>query len=111
MPLKPNRQHYLFHGHCHQKALAGVDASLAVLKAIPDAQAEAIDAGCCGMAGAFGYTNDHYELSVAIANDRLLPAVQGRARRRHRRQRHLLPPPDQRTGRAAGRASGGGAGK
>ena len=75
LPLRSSRQRYLFHGHCHQKALVGVEPSLAVLNAIPGAHAEAIDAGCCGMAGAFGYTRSHYDLSIAIANDRLLPAI------------------------------------
>ncbi|MCW5857980.1 MAG: FAD-binding protein [Caldilineales bacterium] len=73
--LKPQRRRFLVHGHCHQKALAGIEPTLAVLNAIPGAQAEAIAAGCCGMAGAFGYTADHYDLSLAIANDRLLPAI------------------------------------
>ncbi|MCO6450713.1 MAG: FAD-binding protein [Caldilineales bacterium] len=75
LPLKSSRRRYLFHGHCYQKAISGLDASLAVLKAIPGAQAQAIDAGCCGMAGSFGYTKGHYDLSAAIANDRLLPAL------------------------------------
>jgi Fe-S oxidoreductase len=72
---KPRRQRFLVHGHCHQKALAGIEPTLAVLNAIPGAQAEAIEAGCCGMAGAFGYTANHYDLSLTIANDRLLPAL------------------------------------
>lgn len=76
LPLKPDPRRYLVHGHCHQKALVGVQPTLTVLNAIPKARAEAIDAGCCGMAGAFGYAADHYEISVKIANDRLLPAIQ-----------------------------------
>lgn len=72
---KPQRRRFLVHGHCHQKALASVEPTLAVLNAIPGARAEMIDAGCCGMAGAFGYTTGHYDLSRAIANDRLLPAI------------------------------------
>lgn len=75
LPLKADARHYLVHGHCHQKALVGVTPTLATLKAIPKARAEAIEAGCCGMAGAFGYAADHYEISVKIANDRLLPAI------------------------------------
>ncbi len=75
LPLRPHRQRYLVHGHCHQKALAGMEASLAVLQAVPGAQAELIAAGCCGMAGAFGYAADHYALSLAIARDRLVPAI------------------------------------
>ncbi len=75
LPLKPHRQRYLVHGHCHQKALVGMEPTLAALNAIPGAQAAAIDAGCCGMAGAFGYARAHYDLSLAIANDRLLPTI------------------------------------
>jgi Fe-S oxidoreductase len=45
------------------------------LRAVPDLQLTVLDAGCCGMSGVFGYEADHYELSVAIANRDLLPAV------------------------------------
>ncbi len=79
LALNRSDHSYLFHGHCHQKALVGVEPSLQVLAAIPGAQAKAIDAGCCGMAGAFGYTNDHYDVSVAVANDRLIPAISSAA--------------------------------
>ena len=75
LPLHALRQRYLVHGHCHQKALAGIETTLAVLNAIPGAKAEAIEAGCCGMAGAFGYAANHYDLSLAIARDRLIPAI------------------------------------
>ena len=43
--------------------------------AYPTSILEVLEAGCCGMSGVFGYEAEHYELSVAIANDRLLPAV------------------------------------
>ena len=42
---------------------------------IPGATVVDLDAGCCGMAGSFGYTRGHYDVSVAIANRKLLPAV------------------------------------
>ena len=75
LPLHAHRQRYLVHGHCHEKALIGTTPCLAVLNAIPGAKAEAIEAGCCGMAGAFGYAANHYDVSVAIARDRLIPAI------------------------------------
>ena len=65
----------IFHGHCHQRALAGVDASLALLRSVPGAQILAPDAGCCGMAGAFGYEIEHYEVSMSIGERALFPAV------------------------------------
>lgn len=73
--LRPATRPYLVHGHCHQKALAGEETLFQVLQAIPGAQVHSSEAGCCGMAGAFGYDAAHYDLSVAIANDRLLPAL------------------------------------
>ncbi len=65
----------LFQGHCHQKALVGSAASLAALRLIPGLQVEEVDAGCCGMAGAFGYEKEHFEISMAIGESRLFPAV------------------------------------
>jgi Fe-S oxidoreductase len=65
----------LFHGHCHQKALAGTAATTALLRSIPGADVIEIDAGCCGMAGSFGFEAEHYELSMSIGELRLFPAV------------------------------------
>ena len=64
----------LFHGHCHQKALIGVGPSLAMLKAAGCIATES-GAGCCGMAGSFGYEAEHYEVSRKIGEERLFPAV------------------------------------
>jgi Fe-S oxidoreductase len=64
----------LFHGHCHQKALAGTAATVALLRAA-GAEVVELDAGCCGMAGSFGFEAEHYELSLKIGEDRLFPAV------------------------------------
>lgn len=66
----------LFHGHCHQKALSGTSTSLAVLRLIPGLQVEEINSGCCGMAGAFGYEREHYDLSMAVGAQKLFPAVE-----------------------------------
>jgi FAD/FMN-containing dehydrogenase/Fe-S oxidoreductase len=65
----------LYHGHCHQKALVGTAATVALLRAIPDAQVNEVDAGCCGMAGSFGFETEHYDLSLRIGGQRLFPAV------------------------------------
>jgi Fe-S oxidoreductase len=73
--LLPHPGVCVFHGHCHQKALVGIDGSRAALQLIPDLRAEALDAGCCGMAGWFGYEKQHYDLSVAIARQELVPAL------------------------------------
>ena len=76
LPLRQMPRQVFFHGHCHQKASAGTGGSLAALRAVPGQQVSLIDAGCCGMAGAFGYTADHYTISEAIARDRLVPAIE-----------------------------------
>jgi FAD/FMN-containing dehydrogenase/Fe-S oxidoreductase len=65
----------LFHGHCHQKALAGTAATVGLLRAIPGAEVSEVDAGCCGMAGSFGYEAEHYRLSMGIGELRLFPAI------------------------------------
>ncbi|HFQ95694.1 MAG TPA: oxidoreductase, partial [Anaerolineae bacterium] len=76
LPLQKTHTHFLVHGHCHQKALVGEDPIFKVLDAVPGAGAASTDAGCCGMAGAFGYDADHYEVSKTIAHDRLIPSIQ-----------------------------------
>jgi FAD/FMN-containing dehydrogenase/Fe-S oxidoreductase len=65
----------LFHGHCHQKAVTGTAATVALLRAIPGADVTEVDAGCCGMAGSFGFEAEHYDLSMRIGELRLFPAV------------------------------------
>jgi Fe-S oxidoreductase len=64
----------LLHGHCHQKALVGTGPTTAMLKAAGYEVSE-VDAGCCGMAGSFGFEKEHYDLSAKIGNRRLVPAV------------------------------------
>jgi FAD/FMN-containing dehydrogenase/Fe-S oxidoreductase len=68
-------QRILFHGHCHQKALAGTAATTALLRAIPGAEVVEVDAGCCGMAGSFGFEAEHYAMSMSIGELRLFPAI------------------------------------
>jgi Fe-S oxidoreductase len=53
-----------------------VPATKALLSALPGATVVDVEAGCCGMAGSFGYS--HYDVSVAIAERKLLPAVRAR---------------------------------
>jgi Fe-S oxidoreductase len=65
----------LFHGHCHQKALVGTAGTVALLRRIPGAEVAEVDAGCCGMAGSFGFEAEHYDLSMQIGGLRLFPAV------------------------------------
>jgi FAD/FMN-containing dehydrogenase/Fe-S oxidoreductase len=65
----------LFHGHCQQKANFGTGATLQLLGSIPGSTVEEIDAGCCGMAGAFGYEKEHYQLSLEIAELELAPQI------------------------------------
>jgi FAD/FMN-containing dehydrogenase/Fe-S oxidoreductase len=66
----------LFHGHCHQKAAGALVGSVAALRRLANVAPVVLDVGCCGMAGSFGYETEHYELSVAIARQRLLPALE-----------------------------------
>jgi Fe-S oxidoreductase len=64
----------IVHGHCHQKALFGMTDDMNLLARL-GVEAELLDTGCCGMAGAFGFTPRHYELSLKIGELGLLPAV------------------------------------
>ncbi|MGI8643498.1 MAG: FAD-binding and (Fe-S)-binding domain-containing protein [Thermomicrobiales bacterium] len=71
-------QDVFFHGHCHQKALIGVGASMAIMQAAGCKPAES-GAGCCGMAGSFGYETEHYDVSRKVGEERLFPAVNATA--------------------------------
>jgi FAD/FMN-containing dehydrogenase/Fe-S oxidoreductase len=74
-PLRRGPGTILLHGHCHQKAMGLVAAARALLSRIPGSTVVDLDAGCCGMAGSFGYVRDHFEVSRAIGERRLLPAA------------------------------------
>ncbi len=66
----------VLHGHCHQKALWGDQTSSAALRRVAgDGRVAVLDAGCCGMAGSFGYSRDRYDLSMKIGELRLMPSV------------------------------------
>ena len=72
LPLAAGPKRVLVHCHCHQKSLGLLEATMSLLNRIPQAKVVDLDAGCCGMAGSFGYYKGHYEVSEAIANRRLL---------------------------------------
>lgn len=65
----------LLHGHCHQKAFAVMSDVERTLRLIPDLEVETVETSCCGMAGAFGYQARHADVSQAMAEADLLPAV------------------------------------
>jgi Fe-S oxidoreductase len=74
--LRPLREKTaLLHGHCHQKAFGLVGDVAAVLRLVPDLDVQIIESSCCGMAGAFGYEAEHYDVSLQMAELSLLPAV------------------------------------
>ena len=64
----------LVHGHCHHKSILDFDAETAVLDRL-GLDYEVLDSGCCGMAGSFGFTEDHYDIAQACGERKLLPAV------------------------------------
>ena len=55
--------------------MGGVAAARALLNQISGAEVVDLDAGCCGMAGSFGYAREHFEVSRQIGERRLLPAA------------------------------------
>ena len=69
------RRKTIVQGHCHQKALAGIGGETAILSRAAGPELEVLDAGCCGMAGAFGYDREHFEISKTIGARVLFPAI------------------------------------
>lgn len=65
----------LVHGHCHQKALYGTQGMNSIFDRVEGLEHHEVDSGCCGMAGSFGYEQEHYEVSKNIGELALLPAV------------------------------------
>jgi Fe-S oxidoreductase len=76
--FQPGPDKILLHGHCHQKSMGLLPAAKAALSKIPGATVVDLDAGCCGMAGSFGYSCDHYYVSRAIAERKLMPQVRAK---------------------------------
>ncbi|TVR01758.1 MAG: FAD-binding oxidoreductase, partial [Deltaproteobacteria bacterium] len=65
----------ILHGHCHQKALVGIDGTRRALELPAHWSVRVLPTGCCGMAGSFGYERDHFDTSMAIGELVLFPAV------------------------------------
>jgi FAD/FMN-containing dehydrogenase/Fe-S oxidoreductase len=79
LPLAPVGGRALLHGHCHQKAFGVLAASENVLRLVPGLTVETVESSCCGMAGAFGYDAETIEISRAMGELSLLPAVRAAA--------------------------------
>ena len=73
--LKSPAPKVLLHGHCHQKAMQVVPAIEQTLALLPDTAVEKIESSCCGMAGAFGYGADTYDISLKMGELGVLPAA------------------------------------
>jgi FAD/FMN-containing dehydrogenase/Fe-S oxidoreductase len=69
------QQRIRLHGHCHQKALSSLAATVRMLQLPKNYSVKLIPSGCCGMAGSFGYEAEHYELSMQIGEMVLFPTV------------------------------------
>lgn len=68
------------HGHCQQKAISALSDSVRCLKLPVNYNVEVIPSGCCGMAGSFGMEQEHYNISMEIAELVLLPSVREASR-------------------------------
>ncbi len=68
------QRHALLHGHCHHKSVLKMTAEESVLRRL-GVEFQAPAAGCCGMAGSFGFEQAKYDVSMAIGELELLPAV------------------------------------
>lgn len=75
LPLRRRKKQALLHGHCHQKAFGAMAAVETVLRLVPGLDVRAVPSGCCGMAGAFGYEAENFDISMAMGEQDLLPAV------------------------------------
>jgi len=88
----------------HQKAFNTVASSIAALKVLPGVAVETFESTCCGMAGAFGYEAEHYDVSMRIGELGVLPKCAPPTPTPSSRRRHQLPPPDPRRRPARGAA-------
>lgn len=73
--LAPIAQQALLHGHCHQKSFGAMSAVEQTLRLVPDLKVSVVESSCCGMAGSFGYQAETVEISRAMGELSLLPAV------------------------------------
>jgi FAD/FMN-containing dehydrogenase/Fe-S oxidoreductase len=67
LSFNPQRERVVIHAHCHAKALTDPKSMERLAAHLPGREAELLDTGCCGMAGAFGMMESKYELSVKVA--------------------------------------------
>lgn len=63
------------HGHCHQKALSTMQPTFTILNIPRNYSPTLMSTGCCGMAGSFGYEQEHYTLSMQVGEDSLFPKI------------------------------------
>jgi Fe-S oxidoreductase len=75
LPFAETKSRALVHGHCHQKAFDAFSPVTKVLKLVPGLTVEPIESSCCGMAGAFGLQAETADVSRAMGEISLLPAV------------------------------------
>jgi Fe-S oxidoreductase len=75
LPLNPANARALLHGHCHQKSFETMGAVEAALKLVPDLTVETIESSCCGMAGSFGFNAGTIDVSLAMGELSVLPAI------------------------------------
>ncbi len=73
------KKYIKLHGHCHQKALSSIDHTIQLLSLPENYHVEHIPSGCCGMAGSFGYEEEHFDVSMQIGELVLFPAVRNAA--------------------------------
>jgi FAD/FMN-containing dehydrogenase/Fe-S oxidoreductase len=78
LPLNLGPPEILLHGHCHQKSMGLLSATKSLLAKVPGTNVIDLDAGCCGMAGSFGYSKDHFEISRQIGERKLFPRIRSK---------------------------------
>lgn len=77
--FKADKKLIKLHGHCHQKALSSLVATKKILSLPANYEVQLIPSGCCGMAGSFGYEEEHYEVSMKIGELVLFPTIRKQA--------------------------------
>jgi len=75
LPLHETKKRALLHGHCHQKSFDAMADVETALRLVPGLAVETVESSCCGMAGSFGYAADTIDVSLAMGELSLLPAV------------------------------------
>ena len=80
-PGEQKQQEILVHGHCHERSTGDFGETLSLLRNL-GYEAEPSGAGCCGMAGSFGYEKEHYEISKAMGECDLFPKIRGLGERK-----------------------------